>query len=82
MRFASVAQVNERDERLRQQEDELHSNSIELSERNRQLLSIREEQTAQKSSISCLQDKIGEAESEVFSNSYLWSNILRELFLL
>ena len=46
-------------------EDELHSTSMDLSEKNRQLLSIREEQTAQKSSIGCLQDKITEAESEV-----------------
>ena len=46
-------------------EDELHSTSMDLSEKNRQLLSIREEQTAQKSSIGCLQDKITEADSEV-----------------
>lgn len=46
-------------------EDEVHATSIELSEKNRQLLVIREEQTAHKASISCLQDQISEAEAEV-----------------
>lgn len=58
-------QVNDRDDRLRHLEDELHSTSIELSEKNRQLLTMREEQSTQRCSMACLQDKIAEAECEV-----------------
>ncbi|XP_067932681.1 interaptin-like [Watersipora subatra] len=58
-------EINEKDERLRQLEDELQGTSIDLSEKNRQLLAIREEQAIQKSSIGCLQDKMAEAEGEV-----------------
>ena len=66
--------MNEKEERLRQLEDELHSTSMELSEKNRQLLTIREEQAAQKCSINCLQDKISEAEAEVCNDVFsLWS---------
>lgn len=61
----AFVQINERDDRLRQLEDELHATSLELSEKNRQLLTIREEQTAHKASIGCLQDQISEAEAEV-----------------